>query len=64
MTILVFSDSHGGYTNMEKAVALHPDAKMIIFLGRVAACESLSDISHLSMKKRMLGQSIRFFCGL
>ena len=55
MKILVFSDSHGGYTNMEKAVALHPDAKMIIFLGdglRDAdrLFDKYRDIPHIAVK--------------
>ncbi|MBQ4067483.1 MAG: metallophosphoesterase [Clostridia bacterium] len=33
MKILVFSDSHGAYSKLERAAALHPDAGMIIFLG-------------------------------
>lgn len=33
MKLLVFSDSHGNYSKMRAAVKLHPDAKMIIFLG-------------------------------
>ncbi len=33
MKILVFSDSHGAYSNMERAIGAHPDAEMIFFLG-------------------------------
>ena len=33
MKILVFSDSHGAYSKLEKAVKSHPDADMVFFLG-------------------------------
>ena len=33
MKILVFSDSHGAYSKMERALEAHPDADMIFFLG-------------------------------
>ena len=33
MKILVFSDSHGNFLNMKKAVESHPRTDMIVFLG-------------------------------
>ena len=33
MKIIVFSDSHGKYRNMEKALGMHPDAEYCFFLG-------------------------------
>ena len=39
MKILVFSDSHGASDNIKKAMALHPDAEVVFFLG-----DGLSDI--------------------
>ncbi|MBR5313844.1 MAG: YfcE family phosphodiesterase, partial [Clostridia bacterium] len=33
MKILVFSDSHGKYTNIRKAADMHPDAQYILHLG-------------------------------
>ena len=33
MKLLVFSDSHGKYSNIQKAVDSHPDASFILHLG-------------------------------
>lgn len=53
--MLVFSDSHGNYSKMKAAAELHPDAKMIIFLGdglRDADMlfERFSSIPHAAVK--------------
>lgn len=55
MKILVFSDSHGTESKMRDAVSLHPDAKMLIFLGdglRDAdrLFERYKDIPHIAVK--------------
>lgn len=33
MKLLVFSDSHGNYSAMKRAIDTHPDARMLVFLG-------------------------------
>ena len=33
MRVLVFSDSHGGYNNIESALLRHPDIREVVFLG-------------------------------
>ena len=48
MKILVFSDSHGKYDNMQKAVNLHPDAKYILHLG-----DGISDLEHINTDKKI-----------
>ena len=43
MKVLVFSDSHGAIHGMEDALALHPDAGHVLFLGDgVRAAEELA----------------------
>ena len=42
MKCLVFSDSHGSAYFMERAIAMHPDAKIVFFLGD--GIDDLSDI--------------------
>ncbi len=46
MKILVFSDSHGRFHNMKKAIDLHPDAKYILHLG-----DGLADLDFIDTKK-------------
>ncbi len=43
MKILVFSDSHGQSRNISRAINMHPDAEVIIFLG-----DGLSDFLAVS----------------
>ena len=43
MKALIFSDSHGNAYYMDKAIALHPDAEVVFFLG-----DGLSDAEMLS----------------
>lgn len=43
MKILVFSDSHGRYANMQKAVCMHPDASVLLHLG-----DGIADVCKLS----------------
>ena len=45
MKILVFSDSHGRFHNMEKALSLHSDAKYILHLG-----DGTSDLDFIDTK--------------
>lgn len=47
MKILVFSDSHGSYSRLERAADAHPDADMYIFLG-----DGLRDADRLFESKR------------
>ena len=43
MKLIVFSDSHGAVNGIEEALALHPDAKQVLFLGDgVRSVEELS----------------------
>jgi putative phosphoesterase len=44
MKILVFSDSHGKYNNMQKAVNMHPDAKYLLHLG-----DGIADLDNVNM---------------
>ncbi len=44
MKLLIFSDSHGDFLNMEKAAKRHPDADYLLFLG-----DGLSDAEGLSL---------------
>jgi putative phosphoesterase len=44
MKCLVLSDSHGGTSLMSRAIALHPDAEVIFFLG-----DGLSDADSLAV---------------
>ena len=44
MKILVFSDSHGKYNNMQKAVNMHTDAKYLLHLG-----DGIADLANVNM---------------
>ena len=55
MKILVFSDSHGAYHKMKAVVDMHPDARLMIFLGdglRDAdrLFDEYPDIPHIAVK--------------
>ena len=45
MKALIFSDSHGNAYYMDKAIALHPDAEVVFFLG-----DGLFDLHSLMLK--------------
>lgn len=47
MKILCFSDSHGTDYYIRRALALHPDAEVVFFLG-----DGLYDVSHFVMNDR------------
>lgn len=48
MKILVFSDSHGKFINMQKAIDMHPDAQYLLHLGDGTA--DLDDINTVNKK--------------
>jgi predicted phosphodiesterase len=50
MKCLVFSDSHGSSYGMLKALALHPDAEVVFFLG-----DGLSDADSVEYSDRISG---------
>lgn len=56
MKILVFSDSHGDYDNLEKAVLANSDVDMIIHLGD-------GEREYLRLQDRFGGYSYRFVRG-
>ena len=43
MKILIFSDSHGRQSNMQKALDAHPDAELLLFLG-----DGINDIKQIT----------------
>lgn len=56
MKILVFSDSHGKSFNIGRAINMHPDAEVVIFLG-----DGIGDISSIE-KGRLAILTVRGNC--
>ena len=51
MKIIVFSDSHGKYNNMKKALDMHPDAQFLLHLGDGTGDIDCIDTSKISVYK-------------
>lgn len=54
MKIIVFSDSHGGYNQLEKVYALHPDADLYLHLGDGERDFDKLILAHSELHKQIL----------
>ncbi len=57
MKCLIFSDSHGDITSLDRAIRTHRDAEVIFFLG-----DGLSDLDALTLPKNMMVLAVRGNC--